>query len=298
MKDTIELSPWAFQRILDSKHIVATKDLKLYDVKLVKCGKYTQVYLYQNKKSKKISSRDKTEFNLNKLDLENNLSFKSNEVKTYSNNIELRSINRSKLECQRIAKTNFNDWETFITLTFEENITNLDLANKKFKYFIDKVRRVKRDFKYLCIPEFQKRGAVHYHLLTNLKCNSDIIPRRPTKKLYNPSSKTWRQLEFYDIKYWLNGYSSAEPLNGDIKKVVGYISKYMTKDIDNRLFNRHRYFYSRNLITPKESFINLDDKNDLEFYKKIIQDNNLIYHNSYENPYDNTMVTFLEYLNN
>ena len=49
MKDTIELSPWAFQRILDSKHIVATKDLKLYDVKLVKCGKYTQVYLYQNK---------------------------------------------------------------------------------------------------------------------------------------------------------------------------------------------------------------------------------------------------------
>ena len=72
----------------------------------------------------------------------------------------------------------------------------------------------------------------------------------------------------------------------------------MTKDIDNRLFNRHRYFYSRNLITPKESFINLDDKNDLEFYKKIIQDNNLIYHNSYENPYDNTMVTFLEYLNN
>ena len=36
----------------------------------------------------------------------------------------------------------------------------------------------------------------------------------------------------------------------------------MTKDIDQKLFNRHRYFYSRNLITPSESYIDLDNPND------------------------------------
>ena len=56
-----------------------------------------------------------------------------------------------------------------------------------------------------------------------------------------------------------------------IKKVVGYIAKYMTKDIDNRLFNRHRYFYSRNLIVPTTMYLALDNEKEQDFYKKIIQ---------------------------
>ena len=68
----------------------------------------------------------------------------------------------------------------------------------------------------------------------------------------------------------------------------------MTKDIDNRLFNRHRYFYSRNLKQPNSNFINLENERDIEFYKKIIQDKDIIYQNTYVNPYDNNNVTFIE----
>lgn len=277
--------------ILDSKHIVATI---LYDIKLVKCGEYTQVYLYQNKKMIKKSKKLKPELDLI-LDID-----KENVTKKerYLNNkIENRSIIRSKLDCQRIAKSNISEWESFITLTFKENIINLDYANKRLKNFIDKIRRVKKGFKYLCIPEFQERGAVHYHLLTNLKCNSDIIPKREVKKLYSPFTNRYKKLEYYDIKYWFEGFSSAEPITGDVKKIIGYISKYMTKDIDNRLFNRHRYFYSKNLKTSEELYINKDNTRDFDLYKKIIQDSSLIYHNTYINPYDNTEVKFLEYLN-
>ena len=84
----------------------------------------------------------------------------------------------------------------FLTLTFAENVTDIDYANKKFSYYVDQVRRVYKDFRYLCIPEFQKRGAVHYHLLTNIDVDSELVPRRPIKKLYNKTKKNYKEIEF------------------------------------------------------------------------------------------------------
>lgn len=282
------------ETILDSKHILTT-NIKGYNLKVIECGSYVQVYFYSNSKIKILENNDDFELSKSKVNL---LLIEENDKKdiVLSNNIEFRSIIRSKLECQRLAKSNMNEWKTFITLTFKDNISDVSTANKKFRNYIDIIKRVKNDFKYIGIPEFQKRGAIHYHLLTNIECDSIFIPRQPLKKLYNPSSKTWKELEYYNLKYWNNGFSSAEPMNKNCKKVVGYISKYMTKDIDNRLFNRHRYFFSRNLNCPKTNFIDLGNKRDNDFYKKIIQDKELIYQNEYINPYDNNKVSFLEFI--
>lgn len=267
--------------LLDSKLISATK-LKLYSIKLVECGDYIQVYLYKESKSKKEKVEKDFDLKLSKLETQDLV---VEDTITTSNQIEERNIIRSKLECQRLAKSNIKDWETFITLTFEDNITSVKDANKRFKYFIDKVRRVKKDFKYLCIPEFQKRGAVHYHLLTNISINDTTL-------IYAQENNK----KFKHIKYWDEGFTSVEVMKGNPKKVVGYISKYMTKDIDNRLFGKHRYFYSQNLIRPKQNFINLENDTDKEFYNKKIQDVTLIYQNEYINSYDNNKVTFLEFI--
>lgn len=254
--------------LLDSKHITTT----IYNLKIVECGDYLQVYLYNSKRIKNKQN------NLKEL----NLKSKRNDNES---NIEMRSIIRSKLECQRIAKTNINLWKTFITLTFSDNVENIDIANKKFRYFRDKVQRVKKDFAYICIPEFQKRGAVHYHLLSNI----DISDK---KLIFSQEDNP----KFKHVKYWNEGFTQVEKLSGDVKKIIGYISKYMTKDIDNKLFNRRRYFHSLNLDIPRESFINLEDFKHKEFLDKKIQEKELIYRDIYINPYDNSDVCFLEFL--
>lgn len=270
--------------ILDSMLITPT----FYNIKVVEVGDYTQVYIYQNKKI--IKRNDKEDLNLTKLKVNDILNSLDNSKETKQESelkpvIEERNIIRSKLECQRLAKANIKSWETFITLTFSENITSVEAANKRFRYFIDKVRRVKKDLKYLCITEFQKRGAIHYHLLTNISIDD-------SKLIYSQEDNP----KFKHIKYWNDGFTSIEVIKGDPKKIVGYISKYMTKDIDNRLFSYRRYVYSQNLKKPSTSYLDLETENGQNHFKKIIQDKSLVYQNEYLNPYDNTEVTFLEFI--
>ena len=264
------------QRTLDDKPII-------YDYKIVKCGSYVQVYYYKNSRIKNPKKDDDADLNLQMSKYEVDISKKETKLKTI-NEIEERNIIRSKLQCQRIAKANMEYWETFITLTFEDNVTDIKLANKRFKYFIDKVRRIKNDLRYLVVPEHQKRGAIHYHLLTNISIND-------TKLMYNQENNP----KFKHVKYWLDGFNSVEHIKFDVKKIVGYISKYMTKDIDNRLFGQRRFFCSQNCIVPKVSYIDSMDSRDLEFLQEKIQDLELIYQNEYLNTYDDSKVSFLEY---
>lgn len=277
--------------LLDSSLISETFS-KSYNIKIIDCGTYTQVYYYQNTLNKKLQNDD-FDLKLKKMKIDNTFKneFKENKDKSEDEDdnklkeISIRNITRSKLECQRIAKSNIEKWKTFITLTFEDNISDIKQANEEFRKFRSKIRRIKKDFSYIAIPEFQKRGAVHYHILTNIDINDK-------KLIYNQADNP----KFKHVKYWNKGFTSVEIMKGDPKKIVGYISKYMTKDIDNRLFGYHRYFYSQNLNMPKTSYIDSEIDIDNNFYKKIIQDKELIYQNEYINSYDDSKVQFLEFI--
>lgn len=283
--------------LLDSSLIVTTNNKSLYNVKVIVCNNYIQVYELENTKSKKnknleIEEEEKTniiEIDTDDLRKANIPGIDNNDLKktnaTSTPTIEAKNINRSKLQCQRLAKCNADEWKTFITLTFAENITDIAFANKKFRYFIDKVQRKFKQLKYICIPEFQKRGAVHYHLLTN-------IPLENTDLIYTQIDNE----KFKHIKYWNEGFTKVDSLNNDIKKIVGYVSKYMTKDIDDRLYNRHRYFYSRNLIKPQINYLDLDDIKHREFFENLLNKKALIYTNQYQNSYNDDHIVFKEYL--
>lgn len=275
--------------LLDSSLISATfsqieNTKKLYNMKVVYCNDYIQLYTFNNDKFYKNKDfDDKKALNILNIDTDN---LKINNYSDTSDikGIEIKNIMRSKLQCQRLAKCNSNIWETFITLTFQKNVININVGNKEFKNFVRKIRRIYKDFKYLCVPEFQKRGAIHYHLLTNISIKND-------KLIY----KQIDNKKFLHIKYWNNGFTKVDNIKNDIKKIIGYISKYMTKDIDDRLFGKHRYFYSQNLNKPQISYLNLSDKKHCEFLINILNNKTLIYNNKYIDNFYNDEILFEEY---
>lgn len=251
--------------LLDSRLITRT-NFKKYHVKIIDCNDYLHIYKYdfKVKKDKNLEEiSDKRKIDVNYLYKEKNLN-KKNDLKV----IEYKNILRSKFNLQRLIKSNEKDFKTFITLTFAENINDISIANKIFANWSRQIRRLKPNFKYVCVPEFQKRGAVHYHLLTNLdivKDNDIILPQASESKMY-------------DVRFWRYGFSSVFPMK-DIN-VVGYLSKYLTKDVDNRLFGKRRYFYSQNLYKPKEYLIDLDT-NDYLIMLKLLSDKNEVFKNFY-----------------
>lgn len=260
--------------LLDSRLITRVR-LSKYTYKIVKCGDYLQVYYY---------STPRTRQNVERLDIDN-LSKHSRRVDNTKKEIEKRNIIRAKLNCQRLAKSNAKDWHTFITLTYAENMQDVAKAKVDLTNFIHNIKKVKKDFKYIAIPEFQKRGAIHFHLLTNLTLqDNNIIKKQKDNDKY------------YDVKYWNKGFTSIELMTGDIKKIVGYISKYMTKDnCDERLFNFKRYTSSQNLVKPEVEFVSMRDKTSRKWLFEQLKYKTPIYNDTYMDAFDNDVV-FTEFL--
>ena len=259
-------------RLLLDSSLITTVRFFLYDYKIVRCGSYLQVYYYKKVKYKK---------DINNLDI-NSLKKYNNTTKTI-NEIRCDNITRTKLNCQRIAKANSDKWNTFITLTYKENMSDIKQARKDLAYFITNIKKVKKDFCYICVPEYQKRGAIHYHLLTNLSLQDNyiIVKQKDNEKYYN-------------VKYWNKGFVKVDFVSKDMKKIIGYISKYMSKDCDNRLFGVKRYTYSQNLEKPVEEVLNTFNERDLNYLISLLNDADCIYNNSYQDVFNNT-INFSEF---
>ena len=280
--------------LLDSSLISKYEDVErriIYDVKIIHCGDTYQIYKFDKTRSKenkkdrdipiipKVSIKDIDTDNLYKPD-------RVGEVKP----ILLSNAIRSNLNCQRIAKANRDNWESFITLTFKENITNIVYANKIFNAWVSNVRKLKKDFKYIAVPEFQKRGAVHYHILSNLgkEDTNIIIPQKER------TEKTKDLTTLFDVKYWSRGFARVDFIKGDYKKIYSYICKYMTKDIDDKLFGKHRYFNSQNLNKPREEFLDLSNERDLKHFNDIINNSSIDYSSQYKDIYTDSNIEFIE----
>lgn len=159
--------------------------------------------------------------------------------------LRIDNLSRSRNLLIDYAIENESEWKSFITLTFKENVTDIEIANKEFHKWRTQMSRFCKkfdfEFKYLGVPEYQKRGAVHYHLLTNLPVSSVFITDQEGKD------------KMYDVKYWNKGFSSAFDICNDTDdnfNVALYLVKYFYKDIDNRLFGNKKILKSNNLKSP------------------------------------------------
>lgn len=136
----------------------------------------------------------------------------------------------------RLVRCNLvGDPPCFLTVTMLD-IVPLVVANKLFTSFLHRLGRGRRDkFRFIAVPEFQKRGAVHYHLLvwgfTRDELKNEIYTRAIQRQ-------------------WGYGYVDAVPTDGHAK-LAGYLAKYMYKTMqDVRLSGKKAYSTSRNLLRP------------------------------------------------
>lgn len=130
-----------------------------------------------------------------------------------------------------VVESNFTNSKkcVFLTLTFCDNLTDLKEALRLWHIFCVQFRKVYPDFKFIGVPEFQKRGAVHFHFIINLP---------------------WIDRKILS-KYWRHGYPFVKKIY-NTKGLGVYLSKYITKNLgDHRLTGFRSFYSSRGLIRPR-----------------------------------------------
>lgn len=140
-----------------------------------------------------------------------------------------QSALRTRKHIRQLVNSN-PTMDKFLTLTFAENVCDIETANYEFKKFRQKLERyLGRKFKYLGVIEFQKRGAVHYHLMMDVPFIE------------------WRKLS----EIWGHGRIQIERIRKPnragiyMAKTTGYLMKGVE---DVRLFGRKIFFYSYKLL--------------------------------------------------
>lgn len=173
---------------------------------------------------------------------------------TASNDEKLRnSLSRSKRIVWELAQC--NNWEHFITLTFDAEKANRyrleDICKKLGKWVNNYNSRKGARIKYLLIPEQHKDGAWHLHgLLMGLPIShlrpfslNERIPTRIKELL-----RARRQIYDWPAYRQSFGYVTVEAIR-DPLRCAAYITKYITKDLLRSAvsFNAHVYYSSHGL---------------------------------------------------
>lgn len=154
----------------------------------------------------------------------------------------LQTVRDARNMARRLALMNFGNGDTFMTLTFAENIRDIDYADNEFKKFMERLRyRSKQSIKYIAVREFQKRGAIHYHLI----CDYRLNPLADEEQIKEHE-------RYVGEKIWKHGYVDLKIIYG-VDNVGAYLIKYMTKNVAVELFQgRKLYLCSKGLNRPKE----------------------------------------------
>lgn len=179
-------------------------------------------------------------------------------------------LSRARKDLRRLINSNIQEYSKFLTLTFSDNIQDLDKANYEFKKFILRLNYYyKIKVKYSTVIEFQKRGAIHYHCV-----------------LYNLTQKVDVGV-LQDI--WGQGFIKINSID-NVDNVGAYVCKYMTKTEDKRLVGRKMYFNSRGLNKPQE----IKESALVEAVVSSLQESTPKYENTFSNEFNN--INYKQYI--
>lgn len=221
--------------------------MKAYNQKIIETPTYIEIYDYETTitPKRKLEKNDLNPERKQQLAwlYENEMIEKRKNFDELSAEKQYNSLKRKqqyyknmRFTIARLVDTNFDNRTKFLTLTFRENIQEIDYANNEFKKFIKRLNyelyhTKKANLKYLATWEKQKRGAVHYHLI-----------------LFDFPYVSVNRL----TTIWGHGFIKINQIDVDSVENRGrYISKYFDKELELKEHKKKAFFKSRNLTLPK-----------------------------------------------
>lgn len=254
----------------------------LYDVKVFFSGNVIEIYKYSETRAIGYERAEKTV----KQEGKKLIDFETGEIITEDGQ-KLESRKKSNIRARntlrRIISSNFNNNSKFLTLTFRENLQDIEEANRCFKLFTQNMNRHlkskdKPKLLYAAVIEYQKRGAIHYHLICNLKGVGANTIRDCWKRAVG---KYEGNIDIKNIRH--------------VDNVGAYLVKYMTKaDADERLIGKKLYQTSRGLKKPKELGLSLWKEKDKKILDSLLKGKKITYQDMYEDKHTGGTVNYLE----
>ncbi len=179
-----------------------------------------------------------------------------------------RSIRRAKSRVREIALANEFQW--FVTFTLDQKkIDRYDMAvitPKLNDWLRNQVRR--RQLRYVLIPERHKDGAIHFHGFMSWDGVAPVAPsgtytlsgwKKPRKPRSAAQAERWVQegaREVFNVTGWKFGFSTAIAVYGDYGAAVGYVCKYVTKQVDSGKIGGRWYYSGGALRSPGVAYYN------------------------------------------
>lgn len=191
----------------------------------------------------------------------------------------VRSMNRSKDNLMDILKS--NDFDFFVTLTFDKNkIDRLDdkETRKKFTQWTNNITRNLQNLYYVAVPEYHKKGGLHFHLLIGGVIAEDLGLKDSGKIV---KSGRCKGQTIYNVTKWSKGFSTATKIF-DTNAVKYYLSKYLTKGkVDPRFYGKKGFYVSRNINRPQVEKMAFPCIDTFDIFDSIIkEDYNIDYEDS------------------
>jgi len=157
-------------------------------------------------------------------------------VRTSVRNRRADNLRRLTTKFARLVRANLvgSNPPLFCTFTMLE-VVPVGNAYRLLSRCIQRLRiRYGKAFRYVAVPEYQKRGAVHFHLLI-WGLGVTVENERQERNI----QRAWRY-----------GYVDCVQTDGHVK-LARYLAKYMQKTMsDERLISQKAYVASRNVLRP------------------------------------------------
>lgn len=230
-----------------------------YNTKIIETPTTKEIYIYEKPIYIQSNSDEKT--NITKPDKRKTFDEMSATDQYDSLKRKQKHYEQMRWEVARIVDCNFDDKTTFLTLTYKENIQDINQTNREFKYFIQRLNYYLYNTKiqslnYIATWEKQKRGAIHYHVI------------------------------FFDFPYiakeklreiWKHGIFKINRVDVDSMENRGrYLSKYFDKNLDLKEHKKKAFFKSQHLKMPIVKKLVLTD----DILQDLTQEN-VVYQNEY-----------------